>query len=318
MAFDPNRLAAAKQTSGFNPAKLQAAKQSTQQPPEEQGMFGKAMDVLGTPGRGVAALAYGAGQLNKEFNPVLDPSGALENVKGVIQHPAESMRHAGDVVQTMSAISKPGFEPKNLDERSADVAGTLTNLAVPVGEGLTLAGKALAPVAKAAQLTGKAAFGARLAPAEAALDAAVKGVKATIPVRPNVVSALERIPENAEEARKYGKMALQMLDKGDLNPAEIQVMRETITSALNTNPRLTKVAAGGNADLAMLKRVATEKLGMTPEGAPLKEAIQRVGEGYRTQEAQAPFKKLAGKLSGETRRAILQALGVGAAIKLLD
>jgi hypothetical protein len=290
----------------------------TQQAPQEQGMFGKAIDAMGTPGRGVAALAYGAGQLNKEFNPVLDPSGALENVKGVIQHPGQSARHAGDVLQTMSAMTKSGFKPSNLDEGSADVAGTLTNLAVPVGEGLTLAGKALAPVGKAASMVGKAAFGTRLAPAEQALDAAVKTVKATLPVRPNIQAALERIPENAEEARKYGKMALQLLDKGDMNPAEIQVMRETITSALNTNPRLTKVAAGTPADLAALKRVATEKLGMTPEGAPLKEAIQRVGEGYRTQEAQAPFKKLAGKLSGETRRAILQALGVGAAIKLLD
>lgn len=315
MAFDPNRLAETKkQKSGFNPAKLQAVKQA----PQEQGMLGKAVDVLGTPGRGVAALAYGAGQLNKAFNPVLDPSGALDTVKGVVTQPREALDKAGRLVQTMSEMTKPGFEPSNLEERAANLAGTAANLAVPVGEGLSLAGKALAPVAKSLSTASKAAFGTRLAPAEAALDAAVKGVKSTIPVRPNIQSVLERIPENAEEARKYGKMALQLLDKGDMNPAEIQLMRETITSALNTNPRLTKVAAGTSADLAMLKRVATEKLGMSPEGAPLKAAIQRVGEGYRTEEAQAPFKKLAGKLSGETRRAILQALGVGAAIKLLD
>lgn len=78
---------------------------------EEKGMFGKTMDLLGTPGRGVAALAYGAGQLG-------------------------GPQSGTDTLNKMAEITQPGFQPQNTNERAADVAGTLTNMAVPVGAAL--------------------------------------------------------------------------------------------------------------------------------------------------------------------------------------
>lgn len=110
---DPELLA---QFKAKYQAPTPAAPAPAQPMPEEKGVFGKTMDVLGTPGRGVGALAYGAGQATV---------GNLNQ----------------NTLQTMAEMTKPGFVPQDAAQRGADIAGTLTNLAVPVGEAATLAAK---------------------------------------------------------------------------------------------------------------------------------------------------------------------------------
>ena len=157
--------------------------------PEEKGMFGKAMDVLGTPGRGVAALSYGAGQMA----PLV-----------VGQQPLSSPQNT---LQTMSEMTKPGFQPQNLDQRAADVAGTMTNLAVPVGEALTLGGQAIKATGiapKVAAIT-KGLF--------SGTQKAGKGIAATEEAAKIITDKVVSIPKGGQGLTK----ALQDIkDTGDL------------------------------------------------------------------------------------------------------
>lgn len=103
-----------------------------------------ALTLLETPGRGIRGLTVGLGQLGTKSFP--------------------------EVVQRAAEATQPEFKPQNLGEKAASFAGTMTNLALPVGGtatglGKTKAGRFLFGPSrlKAGQALGKAEEAAGLA-----------------------------------------------------------------------------------------------------------------------------------------------------------
>ena len=161
----------------------------TNQAPEEKGMLGKTMDVLGTPGRGIAALAYGAGQM----------------VPLAVGQPPLSAPQ--DTLNTMSAMTQPDFQPQNLDQSAANVSGTLTNLAVPIGA----AGTAIGKVAQATGIAPKvAAIGKGLV---SSVKGAGEGIAATEKAAKVATDSVVTIPKGGQGLTKVLK---DIKDTGEL------------------------------------------------------------------------------------------------------
>ena len=207
---------------------------STQQAPQEQGMFGKTMDVLGTPGRGVAALAYGAGQL-------------APLVVGQSPH-----RPVDQVVSRMSDMTQPGFQPQNIDEQSADVSGMLTNAAIPVGSALQgLKASKLGTIAKGL-VSSTSKLGKGIADTEKAVGLVTDKV-VTIPRGAGLTKVLQDIkdtgdlvksglkqdtPQFAQQLKDYYDKASGILDQGQKvigkkNYALASEAKAAISDALN-------------------------------------------------------------------------------------
>jgi len=180
---DPELLAQFKaKYSAPSTAPVAPSSPTLEAPSSEKGVFGKTMDVLGTPGRGIAALAYGAGQ-------------------AMVGNANQG------TLQTMSDMTKPGFVPQDTAQRGANIAGDLTNLAVPIGAAGSM-------IAKGARATG-------LAPKIAAVtkglvsgtQKAGKGIAAAEEAAKIVTDKVVSIPKGGQGLTK----ALQDIkDTGDL------------------------------------------------------------------------------------------------------
>lgn len=157
--------------------------------PEEKGMFGKTMDVLGTPGRGVGALAYGAGQ--------------------VLAGQADQ-----NTVHRMADMTQPDFQPQNLDERAANLSGTLTNLAVPVGAAGKVAAKGLNAVGVTAPKVGAVLKGL-----VSSTKGAGEGIAATEKAAKITTDAVVTIPKGG---RGLTKALEDIKDTGDLVKAGLK------------------------------------------------------------------------------------------------